>query len=287
MTIILTEAIQQFVRYQESLEKSPETLKAYRNDLHEFLYFINNGYPTITKTDEVTADLLHKYLSYLKADKQLQPASRNRYLSSVRTFFQEQERLERITKNPMTWVPSVKVPDKRKDVLSQEELTTLLSNIDHPVIYMFLLFLSKTGLRISEAINIKLRDVNLTDRNIQVYRKGGRVQILPLAQSLIPCLEEYLKYTRPKATPYLFGTERTGRLSSSYINLILRQTIKRLGWTKHISAHSLRRSFATNLYLLNIDLITIQRLLNHKSLRTTQIYIQTADQRLYDAVDIL
>jgi site-specific recombinase XerD len=208
-------------------------------------------------------------------------------MSSLRSFFQEQERAERILKSPMRYIPKVKVPDKKKDVLSQEELVELLSYIEHPIIYHFLLFLSKTGLRVSEAANLSVRDINLKDRTVQVYRKGGKVQVLPLAQSLIPSLELYLNFVRPQTSPYLFATERTGRLSPVYINMVLRTTISKLGWNKHITAHSLRRSFATNLYLLNIDLITIQRLLNHKSLRTTQIYIQTADQRLMDAVDIL
>jgi site-specific recombinase XerD len=287
MKQLLSEAIHQFLRFQKGLEKSPETLRAYNRDLHHFLSFIEYEAPDIIHTSEVTAELLQNYLTYLKIDKQLQPASRNRYLSSLRTFFQEQERLERIPKNPMIHLPTVKVPDKRKDVLSQEELTELLTAIEHPIIYEFLLFLSKTGLRISEATNLTVRDLNLKDRTFQVYRKGGRVQVLPLAQSLIPSLEHYLAHVRPRATPYLFATERTGRLSPVYINLVLRETLKQLRWTKHITAHSLRRSFATNLYLLNIDLITIQRLLNHQSLRTTQIYIQTADQRLFDAVDIL
>lgn len=287
MSQLLTEAIQQFSRFQHSLEKSPQTLKAYDRDLREFLAFLEYDSPDIRYIEEVSAELLQRYLSYLKVDKQLQPASRNRYLSSLRTFFQEQERLDRIVKNPMIYLPTVKVPDKRKDVLSQEELTELLTAIEHPIIYEFLLFLSKTGLRISEATGLRLRDINFRDRTFQVYRKGGKVQVLPLAQSLIPSLESYIKHVRPQATPYLFATDRTGRLSPVYINQVLRNTIKQLGWTKHITAHSLRRSFATNLYLLNIDLITIQRLLNHQSLRTTQIYIQTADQRLFDAVDIL
>jgi site-specific recombinase XerD len=287
MSQLLTDAIQHFMRYQQSLEKSPETLRAYNRDLHHFRCFLDWHAPEVKYSQDVTAAMLQHYLTYLKIDKQLQPASRNRYLSTLRTFFQELERSEHINKNPMIHLPTVKVPDKRKDVLSQEELTELLSFIEHPIIYEFLLFLSKTGLRISEATNLTVRDLNLQDRTVQVYRKGGRVQVLPLAQSLIPSLEHYLRYVRPKSTPYLFATERTGRLSPVYINLVLRETVKQLRWTKHITAHSLRRSFATNLYLLNIDLITIQRLLNHQSLRTTQIYIQTADQRLFDAVDIL
>lgn len=287
MSQLLTVAIQDFVRYQTSLEKSPETLKAYRNDLNEFVQFINFDSPNLNRTDEISTELIQRYLSYLKVDKQLQPASRNRYMSSLRSFFQEQERAERILKSPMRYIPKVKVPDKKKDVLSQEELVELLSYIEHPIIYHFLLFLSKTGLRVSEAANLSVRDINLKDRTVQVYRKGGKVQVLPLAQSLIPSLELYLNFLRPQSSPYLFATERTGRLSPVYINMVLRTTISKLGWNKHITAHSLRRSFATNLYLLNIDLITIQRLLNHKSLRTTQIYIQTADQRLMDAVDIL
>jgi site-specific recombinase XerD len=262
-------------------------MKAYGRDLQQFREFLQLDSPELSCVEEVNTEHILRYMSFLKEDLHLQPASRNRYLSSIRTFFQEQERLERIPRSPLAHLPTVRVPDKRKDVLSQEEMTTLLSNIEHPIIYEFLLFLSKTGLRISEATGLMVKDINFSDRTIQVYRKGGRVQILPLAQSLIPSLEKYLAHIRPRTTPYLFATKKTGKLSPVYINKVLRETIQNLGWTKHITAHSMRRSFATNLYLLNIDLITIQRLLNHKSLRTTQIYIQTADQRLFDAVDIL
>ena len=125
-------------------------------------------------------------------------------------------------------------------------------------------------------------------RITSVTGKGRRQRYVPIAKALMPYLEEYLKNIRVDLeSDYVLATVKSGKLSSAYINKVLRKTTKKLGWSKNVSCHTLRRSFATNLLRNGVNVFTISKLLGHKSLKTTTHYLHLNDSELQSAVDTL
>src|SRR5690606_34220343 len=142
-------------------------------------------------------------------------------------------------------VDRAKVVEQPKEVLTEEEVEQLVEAIEHPIIRIAVLFMAKTGLRVNEMANLKLRTVDFEMNRIHVFEaKGGKYRTVPLADSLKPVLEEYLQNTRETDSEYFFATKKTGRLSAQYVNSELKRAAKELKWKKHITNHTLRRSFA-------------------------------------------
>lgn len=272
----------------ETREYSTETIRGYSRDLALFSTFMNLRYNLSVYIDEITIDDIEAYQQYLSNERKLQPRSRNRYISSISSLFTYALRKAWVDKNPAQFVDHAKVIEKPKVTLTEEEIKILVKKIQHPIIQITVLFMAKTGLRVSEAINLKTDDIDFQQNNIHVIGgKGGKYRCVPIANSLKPFLLTYSKEVRNTTVPYFFSTEKTGRLSGQYINHILKDTTTQLKWPKKVTNHTLRHSFATNLYQKGVSLVTIQKLLGHESLKTTAIYLNVQSVELHEAVNLL
>lgn len=285
--MLLEDVQEKFLDSLKLKDYSNETLRGYRSDLNSFIKFMSNRYNTSVYIDEISVEDIEDYLRYLADIRNLQPKSRNRYLSSISSMLTYAVKKEWITKNPALVVDNAKVIEKPKVALTEKEIDELVEVIEKPIIKTAVIFMAKSGLRVNETINIKKDEVDLNTNIIHVVGKGGKYREVPIAQTLKPVLIHYLEEIRDSDSKYFFATKKTGRLSAQYINRELAMATKKLGWTKQVSNHTLRRSFATNLYLKGVSLVAIQKLLGHESLRTTSIYLNVHQSELHEAVNLL
>ena len=269
-------------------EYSQETIRAYRRDLKKFQCFLMSEREGEVRIVDIMLADLESYVLFLKETCKLQPRSRNRYMSSLSAFFTYSVKRGWVSRNPALWLDAAKVYNRPMSVCTEEELCRLIEAIDQPVVRAAVEFMAKTGLRCGEATNLKVEEIDYQFGRIHVIAgKGGKYRSVPIAQSLLPVIQQYEQNVRNTDSPYFFATTKTGRLSAQYINFTLKRITKELGWKKKITNHSLRRTFATNLYKRGVGLETIKTLLGHESIRTTSIYLQLQEEDLRNAVDLL
>lgn len=269
-------------------EYSQETIRAYRRDLKKFQCFLMSEREGEVRIVDIMLADLESYVLYLKETCKLQPRSRNRYMSSLSAFFAYSVKRGWVSRNPALWLDAAKVYNRPMSVCTEEELCRLIEAIDQPVVRAAVEFMAKTGLRCGEATNLKVEEIDYQFERIHVIAgKGGKYRSVPIAQSLLPVMQQYEQSVRSTDSPYFFATTKTGRLSAQYINFTLKRITKELGWKKKITNHTLRRTFATNLYKRGVGLETIKTLLGHESIRTTSIYLQLQEEDLRNAVDLL
>jgi len=178
-------------------------------------------------------------------------------------------------------VPQIPFPRQEKKlpvVLSRQEVTQLLEAVENLKHRTFLMILYAAGLRLSEALHLRVDDVDSRRMVLRVRRgKGGKDRYAPLAQTLLDQLREYWRYCRPAL--WLFPNPDTGLpLTHSAVQRVCKQAALRAGITKRVSPHTLRHCFATHQLEAGTDLKTIQILLGHRSLNTTSVYLHVAVQ---------
>lgn len=161
--------------------------------------------------------------------------------------------------------------------------------IDHDLIQLVVLVLYLTGLRISECLSLTTDTVDLDQKVIHVVAgKGNKDRLIPISDKLLPLLQHYLEHERPDTDSNLFFcTKKTGKLSDVYVNRVLADAVKKLGWKKKVTAHILRHSFASQLVKKDVNLVQIQKLLGHSSLKVTSIYTHSNLEQLSVAVNCL
>lgn len=285
--MLLDQVKELFLKSIEQKNYSDETIRGYDSNLKDFNAYLSKRYNTSVYIDEVTVEDIEAYLQYLTDVRKLQPKSRNRYLSSISSVLTFALKKEWILKNPALMVDNAKVIEKQKVSLTNNEITELSNAIENPIIKTAILFMSASGLRVNETVHLKIDDVDFNINLINVIGKGGKYRTVPISQTLKPILLQYLEETRESESEYLFATKKTGRLSSQYINKELDRAVAKLGWTKKVTNHTLRRSFATALYSKGVSLLAIQKLLGHESLKTTAIYLNAHQSELFEAVNVI
>ncbi|WLR50667.1 tyrosine-type recombinase/integrase [Bacillus tianshenii] len=285
--MLFTDCVERYLLHLQSKNKSPQTINGYKKDYRYFNTFLEERYNGVVYIDEITHEDLENYQVYLSFEKKLKPRSVNRYLSSVRSLFEYAMKKDWIEKNVTKNLDNVSVPVKERSYLNHDELERLFEAIDHDVIKTTIITMAYTGLRISEAVNLTLDAVKLDEQYIRCLGKGNKERHIPISGKLLPILRDYLEYVREASSEYFFATSKTGSLSAVYVNRVLHQAADKIGLQKRVSAHILRHSFATNLVHKNVNIVDLQRLLGHSSLRTTSIYVHTNQERLKSAVDLL
>ena len=286
--MLLEKAIDEFVQHLKSKERSAMTVRGYRMMLMDFKRYIEKELNGQVYLDEMTLAHLEGYLDYRKQQGD-QPVSRNRALYIFRSFFSYLDKRDLVEKDISQKLEPISLQQKERTYLLPEEVETLLAAIDHAIIKVAATTLAYTGLRVSELCNLTLDDVNFDTECIQVrHGKGNKDRTVPMNGKLKAILVNYLKTIRP-STPSkkFFATKRTGALSDQSINRYLKMTTKKLGWTKHVTAHILRHSFASTLVRNNASLPAVQNLLGHSDLRVTSRYIHQDLGQLQAAVNLM
>lgn len=287
--MLLRIAVQNFLHYLSSIDRSDETISGYQKDLTFFMRFLEDKYNCESYIEELTASDIEEYLYYLKEERGYAPNSRLRNLHTLRSFFNYAYKKELVTRNIALSVEKINVQHKERVYLSEEEVEQLVRAIDHDLIRLVVQVLFLTGLRISECLNLTIDDVDLERKVIHVIAgKGNKDRLIPISNRLYPLLQDYVEHKRPITGSLLFFcTKKTGMLSPVYVNRGLAEAVKALGWKKKVTAHILRHSFASQLVKKDVNLVQIQRLLGHSSLKVTSVYTHTDLNQLTDAVNTL
>lgn len=261
---------------------SKNTLEAYKNDLIGFFDYFQN----VENLDEIKRNNFSEYTMFL-ASNNISSSSITRKLASIKGFFKYISANREIKSNPALSITSPKIPKRLPKVISSDEIKTILKNnmtIKEKAVFELLY---ATGLRVSELVNLEIKNIDLKNNLIKTTGKGSKERFVPVGKKAKAALNEYLKQ-RELILKTGFGSNH--KENSIFINdngkKITRQWvynfIKKQGELihKHISPHTIRHSFATHLLENGADLRAVQELLGHSSVVTTQLYTHISKKRL-------
>lgn len=281
------ETIDCYLAHLQNKDSSPHTVRHYRTTLQELHQFLK-----AQKTDEpllsnITLEDLSAYLAYKKECGTCGRTRRN-YIITFRSFWKFSVRWGYTTENPTLWLEDIRVEKKERIYLTITEMQHFLEAIDHPLIYTACATICQSGLRISELCHLKLNDVNFLRKEIHVVcGKGKKDRTISINNELEQILTDYLKHYRDSDSDYFFATKKTGKLSPQYLNEKIHSYAKKAGVNDKISAHCLRHSFASALVAKGASITSIQRLLGHSDLKTTNIYTHTCQKDLIQSIHLL
>jgi integrase/recombinase XerD len=260
---------------------SPRTLEAYGRDLARFRSFLDTRG---TATPEaVTPRDLREY-TYELRERGLAASSIRRALSAIRAYFAFLLAEDLIRTDPTEQVDLPGLWRRLPDVLTREEVERLLLAPDpEDRLYWrdraLLEFAYASGVRVSELAGLRMRDVDLTEGFAVVHGKGSKERLVPMGREAVGAIEVYLRELRGvlerghgKAGGLLFLNARGGGLSRMGIWKILRRHVVRAGIERRVTPHTLRHTFATHLLEGGADLASVQEMLGHADISTTQIY---------------
>ncbi len=287
--MLYTDAIEQFRIYQHSLDLSENTIQAYKNDLYFFAKYLIDSYNYTPYLTDVSTEDFENYLSHLKDNLGYTSASRKRKLAVFRTFMNFCMKKRYTLSNPAMLVDTIKVKHQERLYLDENEVMKIIGQVSHPLVSLVVLTLYYTGMRISECIHLNLDDVNFDRNEIKVIDgKGKKERLIPINHKLLPKLKEYRDSLRPSTkSDKFFCTANSGGISAPYVNRFLADATRRIGWSYHVTCHTMRHAFASNLVKRNIHVVQIQKLLGHTSLTTTSVYTHAKFEDLALAVNQL
>jgi integrase/recombinase XerD len=273
----LLEGFLDHLRFERGL--SERTLEAYTRDVGRMVEFVvargREGPGEISSRD------LRDLVLSLK-DMGLAASSISRNVSAIRTYFGFLLGENAVVGDPSERVELPRGWRRLPQVLTVREIERLLDGIDlsHPLAWRdraLLEFAYASGVRVSELIGLRLRDLGLEEEVATVYGKGSKERIVPVGRRAIGALALYLRELRPrlergKGEGKVFLNARGGPLSRMGVWKILRQHVEAAGIEKTVSPHTLRHSFATHLLEGGADLVAVQEMLGHADITTTQVY---------------
>lgn len=267
-----------------------------RNSIFSYLSDINKLDRYLAKGDKNFVSIGRSEIQdFLReeSDKNISNRTKARVIASLRQFYNYLIENKIIELNPMDTVESPKVERHLPDFLTKEEIQKLFSvfskadPLEVRDLAMFELLYS-AGLRISEACGLLLSDVDRENMLLNIRGKGGRERLVPFGEVASELLESYLEKYRDiirgnRVSEFLFVSKKGGALNRKSAWRLLKKYIDRAGIQKNITPHTLRHSFATHLLQNNADLRSVQELLGHIDISTTQIYTHLVSNELKDA----
>lgn len=275
-----------YLKLERSL--SENTIESYLRDLKKLQDF-SDLLPLKLSSNEINAFL------YDYAKQNYSERSQARLISSIKSFFNYLQWEEWRTDNPAELLESPKLGMKLPDTLSEEEIDKLIAHIDLSLPEgernrAILETLYGCGLRVSELTELKLSDLFFEENFIRVIGKGNKQRLIPISNYTIKLISIYIEEIRVHVPiqrgfeDYLFLNRRGKNLSRVMIFTIIKNLAKTAGIQKSISPHTFRHSFATHLLKNGADLRSIQMMLGHESITTTEIYTHLDDTMLREAV---
>lgn len=270
---------------------SPQTIRSYRGDLQQFLKYLDKIDRSVKSTDYL---LLRRYLAHLQTRK-ISKRSIGRKLTSIRTFFKFLQREGLAENNPALLLSSPKQEYFLPRTLKKKAIKDLLAAPDNRNCYgqrnkAILEILYGGGLRVSELVGTNTDSLNFRRGEVKVFGKGRKERIIPLNKRAFEASRHYLNSGRPQllskrknrknSQPALFLNSRGERLSTVGVRRLLAKYVKEVGLARGITPHILRHTFATHLLEGGADLRSVQELLGHVDLSSTQVYTHLSRSRL-------
>lgn len=268
-----------YLQLERSL--SGNSVKAYLSDLEKLTQFLLNN-DLKRSPAELDLKLLQGFTKWI-AELGMTESSQARIISALRTFYRYCLLEDISTVDPTTLLEAPKLKRTLPDVLSFDEIESVLAEIDMSTAEgarnkAILETMYSCGLRVSEVVNLKLSQLFLDVGFIRVIGKGNKERLVPIGDSAIKYIQQYATHTRVHTTiqkgeeDILFLNRRGKRLSRVMIFLIIKDLVIKAGINKTVSPHTFRHSFATHLVEGGADLRAVQEMLGHESITTTEIY---------------
>lgn len=266
---------------------SKNTIESYKSDLEKFDNYINKNVKKIDEND------IKKYLEYLTKEKESK-STIARNISALRTYYKFLIIDKVITKNPMENIELPKLDKKLPNTLDEEDIEQLL-DIKLIDSYSYrnkamLELMYATGLRVSELINLKIHDVDIDMALLKTMGKGSKERVIPIGDYALYYLKEYLtKYRnsmlKKEYNDFLFLNNHGKQMTRQGFFKMLKKLALENNIHKDFSPHTIRHSFATHLLNNGADLRSIQELLGHSDITTTQIYTHVSNKQLRENYD--
>lgn len=276
-----------FCRMEKGL--AINSVSAYARDLERYSAFSGGADVDVPET----AEAVQRYIASLYAG--ISARSVARHLATLRNFYQFLEREKKIERNPTDLLQSPKIGQALPHYLNAADMERLLNAPPHDKPLgmrdrAMLQLVYASGLRVSELCSVELNDLNLTLGYLRVTGKGNKQRLVPMGQSAIAAIENYISQSRPsilrdRISRYLFVTSRGSKMTRQAFWKLLAAHGKACGLFHNLSPHVLRHTFATHLLEGGADLRSVQTMLGHADIGTTQIYTHVARRRLRAAVD--
>jgi integrase/recombinase XerD len=263
------------------------TLEAYGRDLRRYFQFLQQK--DITELQEVKPEVIIEYLVQIKADG-LSANSMNRALAALRGFYKYLTQEKIIGQSPLVNIELAKVWMRLPDTISKEEMNVILIQPGNQTASAMrdtamLEFLYATGIRVSELINLTMNSINWQVGFVVVMGKGSKERIVPIGKTAYDCTRRYVDMARPqlmqkKNTDVLFLNRFGTKFTRQGLWKIVIRYAQKAGLQKKVHPHTFRHSFATHLLEGGADLRTVQVMLGHVDISTTQIYTHITKERL-------
>ncbi|HWJ91275.1 MAG TPA: tyrosine-type recombinase/integrase [Flavisolibacter sp.] len=266
---------------------SQHTIISYRTDLVAFFDYIITQYGELP-LPSLTHTYIRSWLAFLK-DEGLTSKSMNRKISTLRSFFKFQLKAGVITQSPMLKIIAPKNEKRLPEFVADRDIQTLFEHVEFPDTWegrtdrLILLLFYHTGMRLSEAINLKDHQVNEATRTLKVLGKGNKERIIPVDPALLNDIVSYQKERKAVEVndeKYLFVDAKGKKLAPRKVYSSVKKYLSLVTTIDKRSPHVLRHSFATHLTNNGADLNAVKELLGHSSLAATQVYTHNTIDKL-------
>jgi site-specific recombinase XerD len=282
--VTTTQSRELFLRALQGQNYSPKTLRAYGDDLAQFLAWVKKNRVDFDIPARFSRGDIEGFMQYLAAQR-MTGVTRVRKLAAIRKFFTFLEENSILAANPAHTVKGARREEKEPTILYKEQYKALLyeasDNIrDYAIIQTFL----QTGIRLSELANLRVEDVDVEHRTLTVRQgKGKKDRQIPLVDDVVKALRNYLRYRNTELIvddDILFLAKNGTSLNVSTVKYTVAKYVKKAGIRKKVSVHTLRHTFGAHKADKHMSLATLQELMGHKKKETTLKYIHLAKTNL-------
>jgi integrase/recombinase XerC len=295
MSAITLDSIQPFFDYLKFEKRySVHTLTSYETDLKDFIDFLSVNYPGLSARD-ITHTYIRSWLADLKG-RGLESTSINRKISSLRSLYKFFLKMGVVDNSPMSKVNNLKTGRKLPVFVREQEAADLMQSLRFHIedwrslnASMLITIFYSTGMRLSELVNLKEKQLDLDRKQIKVLGKGNKERIIPVSGEMVAMIRDYMQQKREEfaegpvidaADAFLLVTEKGKKLYPKYAWNIVNAQLGQATSLDKKSPHVLRHSFATHLMNNGADLNAVKELLGHSSLAATQVYTHNTIEKL-------
>ncbi len=288
--------MEQFIRQYMMMLKvertlARNTLESYQRDLNQYHFFLKKNL-RIKSIRNVTLGHIRSYVRYL-SDKSMAASSVKRAISTIRTYHKFLKDEGKMKDNPAQFLDTPKIPQKLPDILTIQEIDTILNIIPNDksmAIRDLAIFemMYSCGLRVTELCDIKTTDILWDSEIIRVNGKGDKQRFVPIGPNARDNLKNYLNHKRPSLADKnhnveeLFLSQNGRKLTRMMIWILFKKWTDASNLQKNVSPHTLRHSFATHLLEGGADLRSVQEMLGHSDISTTQVYTHIDREHLIE-----
>ncbi len=263
---------------------SKHTLISYETDLNQFFSFIEAQYQ-LANLKELNTSMIRTWLASLK-EAELESKSINRKISTLKSFTKYLIKNEHLEQSPMAGIISPKNSKRLPSFIEEDGVKTLFNHVEftddwtHQTHKIVLLLFYTTGMRLSELINLKINQLDFSNKQLKVYGKGNKERIIPLGEDVIAALKEFNNNNPTENKEFVFLTEKGKQLNPRYVYGFVKKYLALVTTIKKKSPHILRHSFATHLMNNGAEINAVKELLGHSSLAATQVYTHNSIDKL-------